>query len=233
MLNTSKILIYLLTFPGVLLILTSSCSKKEDVNPLETGSVSDIEGNVYKTVKIGTQWWMAENLKTTRYRNGNPIPMIANDTVWGSLTTGAYCNMNNDINYSATYGKLYNWFTVKDSRNIAPDGWHVPTMDEWTLLVDYLGGEIIAGGKLKEEGTTHWSDPNLYATNETGFTAVPGGCRYFGTFVDFSYFGEYWISDDVNPVAAMSRRFSFVRGDCVTISCTKKDGLSVRCVKDN
>ena len=152
----------------------------------ETGTVTDIDGNTYQTVKIGDQWWMAENLKVTCYRNGDAIPNITDGTTWASLSTGAYCEYNNDINNVATYGRLYNWYAVTDSRNIAPAGWHVPSDAEWKQLEMYLGmsqSEADAtgwrgtdeGGKLKEVGTMHWNSPNTGATNESGFTALPGG----------------------------------------------------------
>jgi uncharacterized protein (TIGR02145 family) len=142
---------------------------------VETNTVTDIDGNIYHTVTIGTQVWMVENLKTTKYRNGDPIPNVTGNA-WAALTTGAYCWYNNDAaTYKATYGALYNWYAVADSRNIAPTGWHVPTDAEWTTLTTFLGGESVAGGKLKETGTNHWTSPNTGATNETGFTALPGG----------------------------------------------------------
>lgn len=138
-------------------------------------TVTDYDGNVYQTVLIGDQCWMMENLKVTHYRNGDPIPHVTDGVTWGNLTSGAYCNYNNDEGNVATYGRLYNWYAVDDSRNIAPAGWHVPSDAEWQTLVDYLGGDAVAGGKMKEAGTTHWASPNTGATNESGFTALPGG----------------------------------------------------------
>ncbi len=145
------------------------------------GIVTDIDGNVYHLVTIGTQVWMLENLKTTKYRNGDPIPNVTDNTSWTALQTGAYCWYNNDITttYKATYGALYNWYAVNDSRNIAPAGWHVAKDLEWSTLITFLGGESIAGGKLKETGTTHWLSPNNWASNSGGFTALPGGSRSF------------------------------------------------------
>jgi len=145
----------------------------------ETGSVTDIDGNVYQTVKIGNQWWMMENLKVTSYRNGEAIPNVTDTTEWYNLTTGAYCYYDNDAYNTTIYGRLYNWYSINDSRSIAPTGWHVPTDEEWTTVINYLGGESVAGGKLKENGTTHWTSPNNGATNESGFSALPGGYRHF------------------------------------------------------
>ncbi len=132
------------------------------------GTVSDIEGNTYKTIKIGTQTWMAENLKTTKYKDGSEIPNITNN--------GDYDN--NPAN-SETYGRLYNWYTVDDDKGVCPEGWHVPDDAEYTVLTDYLGGESVAGGKMKETGTEHWNSPNTGATNESGFTGLPRGV-FFG-----------------------------------------------------
>lgn len=142
-----------------LLSLTFSC-KKTDNNT--EGVVTDIDGNVYHTVVIGRQVWMVENLKTTRYRNGDPIANVTGNTEWANIKTGAYCDYDNDPDNSITYGHLYNWYAVQDSRNIAPPGWRIPNDNDWKTLTTYLGGEDVAGGKLKE----------------TGFTALPGGFRY-------------------------------------------------------
>jgi uncharacterized protein (TIGR02145 family) len=155
----------------------------------------DNDGNNYRTVKIGTQVWMAENLKTTKYRNGDPIPNVTDGPAWWNLPTGAYCNSDNDVNLWTTYGRLYNWYAVNDSRNIAPAGWHVPTDYEWSKLIAYLGS--LPGDKLREEGTEHWLSPNTDATNETGFTALPGGYRdNTGTFISIGSNGYWWSSTE-------------------------------------
>ena len=164
----------------------------------ENLTVTDIDGNIYNSVTIGNQVWMAENLKTTKYQNGEAIPNVTDDTEWSNLVTGAYSDYNNDPSNSDTYGRLYNWYAVDDSRNICPSGWHVPNYSEWTTLENYLGGYLVAGGKLKETGTTHWSSPNTGATNETGFTALPAGGRGSNPG-DFIYLGEravWWTSKD-------------------------------------
>ena len=161
------------------------------------GTVTDIDGNLYYAVIIGSQCWMAENLKTTKYRNGDAIPNVTDNTTWSALITGALCNYNNDANNMTTYGRLYNWYAVSDSRNIAPVGWHVPTDVELTTLTDYLGGLSIAGNKLKEPGTTHWASPNTGAVNETGFTALPGGYRVSsGSFSNLGNNGYWWSSTE-------------------------------------
>ena len=198
-------------------------------------TVTDIDGNIYHTVTIGTQVWMVENLKTTKYRDGTAIPNVTGSTAWAALTTGAQCDYNNTASNSTTYGKLYNWYTVGDSRNIAPTGWHVPTDAEWTTLTDYLGGESVAGGKLKEAGTAHWLSPNTGATNETGFSALPGGYRgnYGGTFDNLGSDGSWWSATEYNTSFAWYRRmYSADSGVYRDNFYYKTNGFSVRCVRD-
>lgn len=198
-----------------------------------TGTATDIEGNVYRTVIIGTQVWMAENLKITKYRNGDPIPNVTEVSGWEYLTTGAYCNYNNNSSYVTTYGRYYNWYAVSDSRNIAPIGWHVPTDDEWTTLTNYLGGANAAGGKLKETGTTHWSTPNTGATNETGFTALPGSyCTTNGSFYLIGQIGYFWSSTKYNAGSAWGRLMNYDSPSIHTNYYNNKVGLSIRCIKD-
>jgi uncharacterized protein (TIGR02145 family) len=179
------------------LMVNYSCKKKEEeiasinFNPSITyGSLIDQDGNNYKTVTIGTQVWMAENLKTTKYRNGDPIANVADNTEWENLTTGAYCTYDNDLKKLNAYGHLYNWHAVSDARNIAPEGWHVATDAEWTILNNYLGGGIASGDKLKETGAIHWNYSNS-ETNESGFTALPGGFRNNMTFTGLEAIYHY------------------------------------------
>lgn len=141
--------------------------------------VIDIDGNIYQAVKIGKQLWLAENLKVIHYRNGDPIQHIIDDIQWHNGGFGAYCNYGNDQTNATIYGCLYNWYAVNDKRNICPSGWHIPTEAEWTVLVNYLGGDSIAGGKMKEAGTIHWESPNTGAINISGFSALPGGGRFY------------------------------------------------------
>jgi len=155
----------------------NSCEKDDDVrlqfNPdLIYGTATDIDGNVYKTITIGTQTWMAENLKVSRFNDGTVIPLFYE--YWGEDTPGPsyYWVKDNPITYKNIYGALYNWYAVNTGK-LCPAGWHIPTISEWTTLVNYLGGDSIAGGKIKESGTKHWEYPNLGATNESGFTALP------------------------------------------------------------
>jgi len=198
-----------------------------------SNTVTDIDGNVYQIVTIGTQVWMAENLEVTHYRNGDAIPNITDNTEWEGLTTGAYCNYNNDEGYVSTYGRLYNWYAVGDGRNIAPDGWHVPTHAEWQTLVDYLGGYAVAGGKLKETGTTHWLSPNTGATNESGFSGLPGGYRYFdGNYYGMNFIAYFWSSTEYSGNYAWSRFLGSNVSEVYYYERDKPHGFSVRCVKD-
>jgi len=207
----------------------------------ETGTVTDIDGNVYKTIKIGNQWWMAENLRVTHYRNGDAIPnkkkgksfLGFGDSGWDELKTGAYCNYDNDPKYVQTYGRLYNWYAISDHRNIAPEGWHVPTDEEWQTLIDFLGGNSVAGGKMKERGTTHWSSPNKGATNQSKFSSLPSGYRddngSFGFIRDRAY---YWSATKTNKGNAWGISLYFYRSDAGHHPFKKQYGFSVRCVRD-
>jgi uncharacterized protein (TIGR02145 family) len=204
--------------------------------------VTDIDDNTYNTVFIGDQIWMAENLKVTKQNDGTDIPLVTDNTSWVDLTTPGYCWYDNDhITYANTYGALYNWYTIETS-NLCPAGWHVPTSAEWTELSDYLGGNSVAGGKLKEAGTIHWNEPNTGATNESGFTALPGGYRegYDGMFIGISAIG-FWRSADAesSPIIGEGYLTRYVSssdtelgysGDVVSEYAAF--GHSVRCIKD-
>ncbi|MBK8503768.1 MAG: fibrobacter succinogenes major paralogous domain-containing protein [Saprospiraceae bacterium] len=139
------------------------------------GDVTDIDGNLYRTIKIGTQEWMAENLRTTRYTNGEMISKVNNSTTWPNANYGAWCWYDTSSTYELPYGKLYNWYAVNDGRGLCPTGWHEPTDAEWTTLTDFLGGLSLAGGPMKAAGTAHWKTPNTGATNASGFSGLPGG----------------------------------------------------------
>ncbi len=199
----------------------------------QIGTVTDIDGNTYQTVKIGNQWWMAENLKVTHYRNGDAIPNVTDETTWINLTTGAYCNYDNNSNNVTIYGRLYNWYAVNDSRNIAPEGWHVPSDAEWKTLETYLGGISVAGGKMKEIGTTHWSSPNTGATNESGFSALPGGSRsetaYYGVMGEVA---RFWSSTEELNTRAWRRALSHNNSGVDLFISLKTNGYSVRFVKN-
>ena len=199
------------------------------------GTVTDIDGNIYNTVVIGKQVWMVENLKTTRYRNGDPIENITDSTQWNQyLATGAYCNYKNDESYADTYGRLYNWYAVNDNRKIAPVGWHVPSYTECLALIDFLGGYTVAGGKLKESSTIHWASPNTGATNEAGFTALPSGQRegFYGTFEWITIYFYSWSSTEVSSSNAWFMLLGSNFENMAIGIYDKIFGYSVRCIKD-
>ncbi len=171
--------------------------------------VTDIDGNTYKTVQIGTQVWMSENLKTSRYRNGGSIPYVVGNTDWQALTTGAWSNYNHDAANDTIYGKLYNWGTTLGD-TLCPAGWGVPTDAEWTTLSSNLGGESVAGGKMKSIGTAYWFSPNTGATNESGFSALPGGYRHnYGSFYDISYDAFFWSATEYDYSIAWYRNLYY------------------------
>ena len=193
--------------------------------------VLDFDGNVYDTIHIGTQIWMKQNLKVTHYRNGDAIPNVSDGT-WPSLTTGAYNNYNNDANNAITYGRLYNYYTIEDARNLCPNGWHVSTTDEWMTLTTYLGGQDIAGIKLKEVGTAHWGG-NAGATNESNFTALPGGFSFYnGGYGYLGQYGTWWSTPETSPTTASYWYIDGVPTFAYVASDSKNYGFSARCVKD-
>ena len=200
-------------------------------------NITDVEGNSYKTVTIGTQQWMGENLKTSKYSDGTTIPNITDNTQWQNNTTGAWAYYNNDAANNAKYGKLYNWYavskTTNGNKNVCPTGWHVPTDAEWTVLTDYLGGENVAGGKLKEVGTTNWNSPNTEANNVSLFTGLPGGYRYKnGNDYDIGYGGFWWSSTESSTINAWYRVLSGSDGDAYRSSSSRNYGFSLRCLRD-
>ena len=203
--------------------------------------VTDIDGNVYKTVRIGNQVWMAENLRVTHYRNGDPIPKVIDNHEWVEVTTGAYCYYNNDSANGLIYGCLYNGFAVSDFRNITPIGWHIPSKKEWEKLAKFLGGAKVAGGKLREIGNQHWPKPinglKVNATNSVGFNALPSGCRYYGTGSREGEFGSEgsfysWTSTELDEKILFETSIHFNFEDLHFSDSLKQLGFSLRCVKD-
>jgi len=200
------------------------------------GTMTDQEGNIYKTITIGTQTWMAENLRTTKYRNGDSIPNITDNYAWPRLTSGAYCNYQhrNNPDSIATYGRLYNAYAASDIRNIAPEGWHVPTDEEFTVLTTFLGGGSVAGGKMKETGTSHWIIQNEGATNESGFTALPAGYRAHSDeiFTDLHFASSYWSNTLIETDFAANHLLYNYSDDCVSSTYYMWGGFSIRLIKD-
>ena len=224
-------------------ITQHSCGADSVHNPnLTYGSITDHDGNTYRTIVIGTQEWMAENLKTSHYSNGDLIPLITSPTTWQGLETGATCFYNNDsAAYNCPYGRLYNWYAAADPRNVCPTGWHVPSDEEWSACINYLdpnadGGTNVlntAGGKMKSTGTQYWSCPNTDATNESGFSDLPGGGRNLnGAFIDIGLYSVWWSSTEstVSTAWAPSLRYDF--GHLQWGGTNKEKGFSVRCLRD-
>jgi len=205
-----------------------SCKEDDDV----TGNLS-YNGYNYKTVKIGSQWWFAENLQTTQYNDGTSIPNVTDWGAWRTLTTDAYCWYNNDAAaYRNLYGALYNWYAVKTGK-LCPSGWHVPSLEEFTILSDYLGGGNVAGGKMKETGTVHWVSPNDGATNESGFLGLPGGDRYYGgTFESVGETGNWWSWNYSDTEFAYYLSLAYFNSSLFRSADHKGYGFSVRCVRE-
>lgn len=208
-------------------------------------TVTDIDGNVYQTVQIGNQIWMAENLKVTHYRNGEAIAEVTGDSDWGLLSTGAYCSYNNDASYGEEYGFLYNFYAVENSNKLAPEGWHVATDEDWKELEMSLGMTQEAADndewrgtdeddKLKETGTSHWLSTDNGTNNSSGFTAIPGGYRsnnagYFGGIRKIAYF---WSINEQSNTRNWIRRMDYNKAGIFRYHYDKQSGYSVRCVKD-
>ena len=192
---------------------------------------TDIDGNTYTSIIINGQEWMQQNLAVTKYRNGDPIPTGLSNTTWQNTTSGAYAIYNNDAANNTLYGKLYNWYAVNDGRGLCPTGWHVPSDAEWTTLENNLGGSGVAGGKMKS--TTGWTSPNTGATNSSGFTAFPGGCRNSnGTYDGIGNFGFWWSSSESGSGSAWTRSLYYSVSIVVRSNFNKRLGFSVRCVRD-
>jgi uncharacterized protein (TIGR02145 family) len=198
---------------------------------ISSNKITDYDGNVYDTVRIGTQVWMQQNLKTTHYRNGDLIPNVTDKKAWRILKTGALCDFENQTDNVLSYGHLYNFYAVVDSRKICPEGWHIPTDAEWNTLTTFLGGKGIAGNQLKEAGTTHWQKTNNLVSNVNGFTALPGGCRG-SRFLYMGKTGYWWSATENNSITAWSR-YMFYNVPKVSRSYFYKiSAFSVRCIKD-
>ena len=204
------------------------------VRCIKDNTVTDLDGNVYKSILIGSQTWMAENLNTTKYNNGTSIPLVTDTTSWSNLSTPAYCwYKNHEVNKDA-FGALYNWYAVNTGK-LCPVAWHVPSDSEWTILTNYLGGESVAGGKLKESDTSYWYDPNTGATNETGFSARAGGYRFSSPsafFTQLGYLGCWWSTTEIDKNWAYNLLMYFNSKKVQRLFITEGTGMSVRCVKD-
>lgn len=229
----------------LLMLLSTNCEKKRVVEVTDPnqivpinfnqsvtyGSMSDIDGNVYKTLVIGTQTWMAENLKTTKYKDGTAILYVTDLTTWNSSTTGAYCWYDNNSGYKDVYGALYNGYTI-DANRLCPANWHIPTKAEWDILSDFLGGPSIAGGKLKETGLTHWEKPNYGANNDIGFTALPAGAIITGKNVKLHIQTFWWASTVYQTNLHTTKAVNYQNSTMAEGGGYPTDGYSIRCVKN-
>jgi uncharacterized protein (TIGR02145 family) len=223
-----KISTFILKLAACVLFL--NCCRKADKPEIP---LSDVEGNTYKTVKIGSQVWMAENLKTTKLNDGADIQLITIDTAWADLITPGYCWYANDAaSFKDIYGALYNGYSLSSGK-LCPVGWHVPVKDDWQTLRDFIGDSLTAGGKLKETGTAHWLSPNLGADNSSGYTAVGAGIRYFeGTFASVLSYASFWSATGADNDDNWYTGLYFDDASFVIDNANKKNGFSVRCIKD-
>ena len=239
LLSQAKLLSLLL----LTLSLSEGCNKNDEQfydeimfnSKLEYSSVIDIDGNTYRTIQIGTQVWMAENLRTTRYSDGLSIPLIQDSKQWEFLYSEGYCTYEKAYE---VYGFLYNYYAAVSENNICPAGWHLPDNSDWTALERYLGGEKIAGKKLKEVGPVHWGYFNTLSTNESGFTALPGGLRdRMGSIYSYGNSdggaGYWWSATEQDSMTSWSYSLG---GEIIQLLKTpftlKRDGYSIRCIKD-
>jgi uncharacterized protein (TIGR02145 family) len=197
-------------------------------------TVNDVDGNTYNTVTIGNQVWMAENLKTTKFNNQNPIPLVTDNTLWSSQTQAAYCYYQEDESLANEYGNLYNWHVVNDTRNVCPIGYHVPAISEWEELINFLGGVAVAGGKLKEIGFAHWLTPNTGATNSNGFNLLPSGWRAHnnGSYENLTYMAYQWSSSSVDALNSSVLLVGYDSEAAYTSDSHILTGLPIRCLKD-
>lgn len=212
----------------VSIVILTSCT-----SPDISGLSADNDGHLITVVTIGTQKWSQKNLDVSKYRNGDVIPEVTDPTAWAALTTGAWCYYANDPANGLIYGRLYNWYAVNDPRGLASVGWHVANETDWTALITNLGGDALAGGKMKEMGTTHWTSPNAAADNSSGFTGLPGGYnKEIGQFNDLGVSGYFWSSTEHDPTNAWTHSLGNMDGIAYISFSNKGAGYSVRCVKD-
>jgi len=219
---------YLLALMLSFYFILTSCGEET----ITTNNNNNNNNNL-DTVKIGNQVWMKKNLDVDHYRNGDPIPQVNDALEWSKLTTGAWCYYNNDTSYGKTYGKLYNWFAVNDPRGLAPDGWRIPSVDDWTILINYLGGDEIAGGKLKQTGTDFWQVPNTGATNESGFIGLPSGFRREnGLFYNLGYSCNWWTTNDMGGEYAFNIFIDKLTAKTQKNADDVRFGFAIRCIRE-
>lgn len=228
----------LFIFLTLVSVFVFSCEDEKDIvyniSPwVNYGSLTDIEGNIYRSIAIGNQTWMVDNLTTTKFNDGTGIPRVKDAGVWDNLTGPGCCWQNNDTARKVTYGVLYNWYSVNTGK-LCPKGWHVPSEAEWNELINFLGGESVAGGKLKETYYSHWRTPNSEASNITHFRALPGGERLDGPYALFDNLGKsgaWWTNGSIGDFAA-NRSMYYNNSRVEKSYYPKKSGLSVRCISN-
>jgi uncharacterized protein (TIGR02145 family) len=199
-----------------------------------TTKIADADGNIYNTILLKDKIWMAENLETSTFNDGTSIPLVSDNAAWMTLSSPGFCYYNNDeITNNATYGALYNWYAVSSGK-LCPSDWHIPSDEEWTDFTNFLAGESIAGGRLKEAGTAHWSGPNMGATDDKGFTALPGGSRdKNGIYSQLGLDGNWWSSSEYNASDSWSRNMNYNSISIIKYHLSKSTGVSVRCIKNS
>ena len=216
----------------LLMLLILTCCKRSEKGKAED-IITDIDGNKYHTLTLGTQVWMVENLNVIRFQNGDLIPNVIEDAHWEKSIEAAYSYYQNNKKNGKVYGKLYNWHTISDSRGLCPPGWHVPSDEEWQILSDFLGGNEVAGNLMKESGFKHWKMPNEGATNSSGFSALPAGGRdEYGKFFTDSFGGHWWSATEDGTIDVWVRSIYYEYGSILRDSYHKNSGFSIRCIKD-
>lgn len=229
---------FLYVIIALLILFSPSCEPTP--TPLDPGYtglkgiINDIEGNSYKTIGIGTQIWMAENLRSTRFNDSTLISNISDSLLWGNLTSSAYCWYNNDTSMRIPYGALYNWYSINTDK-LCPTGWRIPTEEDWTILINRLGGDLVASGKLKVIGTDYWNKPNAGASNSSMFNAVPSGSSWSGSFSGFGRYCNFAtvFEDETSNSNIFNISLWYNRAYMVYDSpITKTTGVSVRCIKN-
>jgi uncharacterized protein (TIGR02145 family) len=198
----------------------------------DPNKVTDFDGNIYSTIKIGDQLWMGENLRSTHFNDGTAIPLVTDPTSWTDLSSPGYCWYDNDGSNKEIYGALYNAYTI-DSGKLCPAGWHVPSKEEWQQLITFLGDTLIVGGKLKEAGTDHWSQPNTGADNSSGFGATGAGVRYFeGSFASIFDYSAIWSATGTGSNNQWYMGLYYANSTVTLDHRRKTYGFSVRCIMD-
>jgi uncharacterized protein (TIGR02145 family) len=241
---------YLIIFTALVLFSLQACERECDYDTvyfnqkLKYGSVTDIDGNIYRTIRIGSREWMAENLRVTHYRDNSDIRFVKNDSDWVNLRSGGYCVYKNDNSIVRLFGNLYNYYSISNTHEICPEGWHLPSIADINDLSDYLGGKSTAGIKLKEKGSAHWGTLNYRSTNGSGFTALPGGMRDINSIYHsigdrtLAYrggAGYWWCSDHNDRDSAAAWSYCLGSNTDYVLSSDrtpKRLGISVRCVRN-